>query len=347
VNPVERGLRRIDEWQQHSGVAGPVFGVVRKFGDDRGPSLCALLTYYGFLSIFPLLLVLATILGYIGNDRIQRSVLGATLEQYPVVGQQIGRAAAHPLKGSSFALVIGLLGLIYGSLGVTQVAQRVMADVWNVPNVARPGFFPRLGRSLAFLLVLVVGLSATAVLGATTTGTGTGAIRWVALPALAAVDVALFTAAFRVLTPRQVALRLLWPGAITAGIGYSVLLAIGTGLVQHQLRHAQDLYGQFGFVLGLIGWLYLVAQLTVYAAELNVVRARRLWPRSLLQPPLTNADERVLAAIAEQEERRPEQSVEVAFTGLDEAPPADPERRSGRDGRRGPRPGGQTHGPGG
>jgi uncharacterized BrkB/YihY/UPF0761 family membrane protein len=313
VNPVERTIHRIDDWQQGSAVAGPAFGVIRKFGDDRGPSLCALLTYYGFLSLFPLLLVLATVLGYVGNDRLERGVLGATLEQFPVVGQQIGHDTAHPLTGSSVALVLGLLGLLYGALGVTQVAQRVMAEVWNVPNVVRPGFFPRLGRSIAFLLVLVVGLAATAVLGAVTTAAGTGALRWLAAVALAVLDVALFTAAFRVLTPRQVGLGVLWPGAAAAGVGYSILLTIGTGLVQHQLRHAQALYGQFGFVLGLIGWLYLVAQLTVYSAELNVVRARRLWPRSILQPPLTDADQRVLTALAEQEERRPEQSVEVAF----------------------------------
>jgi uncharacterized BrkB/YihY/UPF0761 family membrane protein len=88
---------------------------------------------------------------------------------------------------------------------------------------------------------------------------------------------------------------------------------VGTALVQHQLRHTEALYGQFGFVLGLIGWLYLVAQITLYASEINVVLARRLWPRSILQPPLTGADERVLSAIALQEERRPEQNVDVAF----------------------------------
>jgi YihY family inner membrane protein len=313
-NVVERVLRRVDGWQQGSRVVGPVFGVVRKFGDDRGPSLAALLAYYGLMSLFPLLLVLTTILGFVGNARLEESLIGTTLAQFPVVGDQIGRGAAHPLEGSGFALVIGLLGLLYGSLGVTQVAQRAMADVWNVPNVVRPGFLPRLARSVLFLLVLVVGLGATAVASAVTTASGHSTALRIATAAIGAVvNVVICGTVFRVLTPHQVPWRQLWPGAVAGGLGYSALLLVGTALVQHQLRHTEALYGQFGFVLGLIGWLYLVAQITLYASEINVVLARRLWPRSILQPPLTGADERVLSAIALQEERRPEQNVDVAF----------------------------------
>jgi uncharacterized BrkB/YihY/UPF0761 family membrane protein len=130
----------------------------------------------------------------------------------------------------------------------------------------------------------------------------------------AMLDVVLAMGVFRILTPRSIASHDLVPGAVVAGLGYAMLLTAGTGLVQHQLRHAQVLYGPFAFVLGLLGWLYLVAQLSLYAAELNVVRARRLWPRSVVQPPLTPADEDVLEDIARQEERRPEQHVEVDFT---------------------------------
>ena len=91
-------------------------------------------------------------------------------------------------------------------------------------------------------------------------------------------------------------------------------MAAGGYLVGHNLKHASEVYGFFAVVLGLLSWLYLGAQLTLYAAEVNVVRARRLWPRSLLQPPLTQPDQRVLVDLAKQEERRPEQAVEVTFT---------------------------------
>ncbi len=123
----------------------------------------------------------------------------------------------------------------------------------------------------------------------------------------------LYFVAFRITTPHSVATHKLAPGAVVGGLGWSVLQALGGYLLVHQLRHASQVYGYFASVLGLLSWLYLGATLTLYAAELNVVRARRLWPRSIVQPPLTDADRRTFDAIARQEDRRPEQSVETRW----------------------------------
>jgi YihY family inner membrane protein len=314
VNVIERAVRGIDGVQQQSRPVGFLFGVVKKFGDDRGPALSALLTYYGFMSLFPLLLVLTTILGFIGNASIEHNVIGTTLKQFPVFGQQIGKDAAHPLTGSGMGLAFGLLGLLYGALGAAQASQHAMAQVWNVPGVIRPGFGPRLVRGLAFFAALGLGMALTAAVSGLATAAGQPfVIRMVGLVGGLALNVGLYLAVFRTLTPKSIETRDLVVGAVLGGIGYTILLAFGTALVQHQLRHAQAVYGQFAFVLGLISWLYLVSQLSLYAAELNVVRTRRLWPRSIVQPPLTDADERVLRDIAHQEERRPEQRVGVGF----------------------------------
>jgi YihY family inner membrane protein len=315
-NPIERVVRSVDRWQQRAPVPSVVFGVVKKFGDDRGPSLAALLAYYGFMALFPLLLVLTTILGFIGNHRLESGVIGSTLHQFPVYGQQIGQNVAHPLQGSVIGLTIGILGLLYGSMGVAQAGQHAMAQVWNVPGVARPGFVPRLIRALMLFMSLGLGMAVAAVVSTVVTGTGHGAVvRVLAILSEAALNVGLFVVVFRLLTPRSVASQKLVPGAVAAGLAYTVLLTGGTALIQHQLRHAEAVYGQFGFVLGLIGWLYLVATVTLYAAEANVVWARQLWPRSIVQPPLTEADRKVLGDIARQEERRPEESVDVGFPG--------------------------------
>jgi YihY family inner membrane protein len=314
VNPVERLVRGVDRVQQRNRFAGLIFGVVKKFGDDRGPFLSALLAYYGFMSLFPLLLVLTTILGFIGNAKLQSNLIGTTLNEFPVVGQQIGATASHPLKGNGVALAFGLLTLLHGSLGVAQAGQHAMAQVWNVPGVRRPGFLPRLARSLAFFTVLGTGVVVTTALSGLATVSGRALyLRAPVFLAEVGLNVGLYVAVFRVLTPKVIPTRAMVTGAVFGGLGYSVLLTIGTELVQHQLRHAQVLYGQFGFVLGLMAWLYLVAELTLYAAELNVVRSRHEWPRSIVQPPLTGADERVLGDIARQEERRPEQRVGVGF----------------------------------
>jgi len=73
-------------------------------------------------------------------------------------------------------------------------------------------------------------------------------------------------------------------------------------------------YGVFAAVLGLVAWIYLGSEVMIYAAELNTVLARRLWPRGMVQPPLTHADQRSLALQATQNQRRPEQEVSVRFT---------------------------------
>jgi len=291
------------------------FGVVKKFGDDRGGALAALLTYYGFLSLFPLLLLLVTGLGFVvGNDpALQRRLLHSALAEFPIIGAQI-QQNIHALRANGFGLAIGIVGVIWGGLGVTQAGQHAMQEVWNVPGVQRPNFWTRLGRGLRVLVILGLGVGGTSVL----TGLGSQAshatvTRVALLAAPAPLNVGLFLAGYRTLTGPQVSLGDQLPGAVGAGIAWTALQALGGYLVAHQLRHASQVYGFFGVVLGVVSWLYLLAQITIYAAEANAVRVQHLWPRSIVQPPLTKPDELALAAIARREERRPEESVDVTF----------------------------------
>ncbi len=310
MSPPERLLRAVDGFQQRHRPLAFVFAVVKKFGDDRGGSLAALLAYHAFLAVFPLLLLLTTALGYLidKNSDVSRAILDSALRDFPIVGQQLSEEV-DPLKGGAVAVVIGAVGLLWGSLGFSQAGQFAMAEAWNVPNVQRPGFFPRLLRSLGLVAALGLGIALTTVVAAmATVAPWAIAGRAFLLVGTVAVNVGLFLVLFRILTP-HVRSRALVPGAIVGGIGWSALQAVGALLVAHQLRNASQLYGYFGSVLGLIAWLYVAAQLLVYAAEVNVVRERRLWPRSIVQPPLTVADREALDAMAEQQERRPEQSV--------------------------------------
>ncbi|MEY9965006.1 uncharacterized BrkB/YihY/UPF0761 family membrane protein [Streptacidiphilus sp. MAP12-16] len=319
MNPVERALRAVDRAQQRGRVSAFVFGVVKKFGDDRGGQLAALVTYYGFAAVFPLLLLLTTGLGFVlhGNQSAQRAVLHSALADFPIIGSQLSQNV-HSLQGAGIAVVIGTLGLLYGALGVTQALQFAMAQVWNIPGVERPGFLPRLGRGLLLFVALGLGLLLSTATAALAGFLAHGALAVAgALVASAAVNTGLYLLCFRILTPEEVQFGDLLPGCLVAGPAWTVLQSFGGYLVAHQLRHATQVYGFFGTVLGLISWLYLSAQITVYAAEANVVRARRLWPRGLMQPPLTRADRQVLAALVKQEERRPEQRVQNVFTDDD------------------------------
>jgi uncharacterized BrkB/YihY/UPF0761 family membrane protein len=98
-----------------------------------------------------------------------------------------------------------------------------------------------------------------------------------------------------------------------AAVAWEILQVVGGLYVNHVVRHASATYGNFALVIGLLSWLYLGAQMTLYAAEINVVGARRLWPRSLLHSPPTIGDEETLTALAKVEERLPAQEIEVRF----------------------------------
>ena len=315
MNPVERLVRRVDAYQQRHRV-GLVVAVVRKFGDDEAGALAGLLTYYGFLSLFPALLLLVTILGFVMGDdpALEERIVGSALRDFPIIGDQLRDTIRQPLRGSGVGLAIGIGGSLWGALGIAQAGQRAMADVWNVPRRLRPNFWLRLARGLALLVGAGAGLGLTSLLtGLRTAGLPSGVGLALNVAATLALNVTLFLGVFRVLTPPVVAVRQLVPGAVAAGVGWSGLQSLGGQLVAHQLQDSTEVYGFFGVVLGLFSWLGLAAQLTLYCAELNVVLAKRLWPRSLVQPPLTDADRRTLVDLAEQEERRPEEVVDVSF----------------------------------
>jgi len=316
MRTLERLVRRIDARQQRTPILAFPFAVLKKFGDDRAGGLAALLAYYGFVALFPLLLLLVTVLGLAlrGNTSLQRRVLQSALSDFPIIGDQL-RHNIHSLRQSGLGLTIGILGLIWGSLGVTQAGQHAMAQIWNIEGKNRPPFFVRFGRGLLFIGLL--GVDIALIVGATQLGAvGPGHALWlrvVNLVVTTALNIGVFVAAFRLLTPKQIELRALVPGAVMAAIAFTALQIGGTYLIAHQLRHTSEVYGLFAIVLGLLSWLYLSAEVTLYAAEVNVVRARKLWPRSIVQPPLTGPDREVLRGIVEQEIRRPEQRVDVGF----------------------------------
>jgi YihY family inner membrane protein len=332
VEGIERLLRAADRFQQRHTVFALPIGVVKKFGDDQAGKHAALLAYYGFLSLFPLLLVFVTLLGYaLANDQaLQRQVIDAAIAQFPVLGTQL-KGSIETIQGSGIGLVVGILGTLWGGLGITQSAQDAMNAVWNIPRKDRPNLWLRLVRGLGSLLLLAAGVFAAT--ASAQLGTATPGILGRLLPFATSLllNLLLLTVSFQVLTAMPVPWPRLLPGATAGAVGWSVLQTLGVVIVDRQLAQANLIYGVFAVVIVLLSWLYLGARLLLYAAELNVVLARRLWPRSLLQPPLTEPDKRVLIALAETEERRPEQTIEVSFSpeadGRHGTPPPPPPHR--------------------
>jgi len=317
MNPIERVFRRIDETQQGNGPLGFTFAVTKKFGDDNAGSLVSNIAFSAFLAVFPLLLILVTVLGLVlSNDpSLRKSVLDSTFADFPIVGRQLS-SNIHALHRSSvLGLSIGLLGFLWGSIGLSQAGVFAMEQVWNLPGPERPNYPKRLLRSIGFLVVLGGGLVISGFLAAFGTfGRHEVALGLLGELAAIAVNIGQYVLAFRVLTPKSVATRSLLPGAVAGGVAWTILLALGGYLLGHDLRNDSPIYGLFGIVLGLAAWVYLGAEISIYAAELNTVLARHLWPRAMVQPPLTEADQRSMALQATQNQRRPEQTVTVSFT---------------------------------
>src|SRR5437667_12174799 len=149
---IQRTLRKIDDFQQRRRWLAFPFAVFKKFGDDEAGNLAALIAYYGFFSLFPLLLVLVTTLGFVlsGHPDMQDRILHSTLAQFPVIGDQI---QTHRLDANGIGLAVGLVGLGWGGLGAIQAAENAMNTVWAVPKEQRPNFLYSRLRAVLMLAV--------------------------------------------------------------------------------------------------------------------------------------------------------------------------------------------------
>ncbi len=325
----------LDDYQQHHHWLALPIAVIYKFFDDQGAYLASLITFYGFLSLFPLLLLAVTILGFVlhGDVTLQHEVVGSALGQFPIIGKQL-RTNLHGYHGSGVGLAVGLLGAGYGGLGVAQAGQNAMNVVWAVPRNNRPNPLKSRLRSALSLATLGVGALLTTTLSGLATGAHPfGAMpHWGALTRLVGVAVslvlnlALFLAAFRLLTDRAVSIRDILPGATLAAVGWQILQAVGTYYLAHKLEGASEVYGLFGIVLGLIAWIHLESLLVVLAAELNAVLRQRLWPRALLTPftdnvELTSADKHAYTSYAQAQRNKGFETIDVGFHEPTREPP--------------------------
>ncbi len=276
---------RLDGIQQANRPASFLVGVYRKYGDDRAGRLTAVIAYYGFFSVFPALLALVTILGFVlqDNQSLREDIREGVIGQLPVIGDYVSDAASRPVTGNTAALVIGVVTALWAGMAAMQASQDAMNIIWDVPRRDDPSFFAKRARSLLMLVVLGGLLLGGSLL--TQVVSNIGGVNVVARAVLflgtLALNIAVLLVGYRVLTAESRPWRDFLPGAVVAGVGYQVLQLVGQLYVNHVLKGAQDVYGTFATVIGLLSWLYLLAQNFVIGGEINVVAAKRLWPRPL------------------------------------------------------------------
>ena len=318
--PWARTVRAVDAWQRRHPLGGLPVGVLKKFSDDSGSNLAALIAFYAFFSLFPLLLALVSVLGFVleSNPSLRDDVLDTALAGIPVIGDQL-RDQVHPLEGSGIALAIGLVGALWAGLAVTLALGRSFAEIWDVPRVDRPSGLRARARGLALLAILAVTLvGATMATGLAVGGDlGPGIQEAAAVVLSLMVNVVVFLTIFALLTPRPSRIRELLPGVAVAALGWLVLQSLGGWYVDLTISHATGTYGTFALVIGLLSWFLLAAIVLLLAAETNVVLLWRLWPRSLAGE-LEPADRLALQRLAEATRRDRSERIAVSFREDDE-----------------------------
>ncbi|MGV0741791.1 YihY/virulence factor BrkB family protein [Mycolicibacterium sp. XJ870] len=310
----------LDRLQRRSRVAGFLIAVVYKYVDDQGSFLAAHITYYAFVSLFPALLLLTTVLGVVlaGRPDLQEQILQSAVAQFPVIGAQLGQPES--LSGGTVGVVVGIAGALYGGLGVGQAVQNAMDTLWAVPRNDRRDPIRTRFRSFLLLLVLGTALMATTILAAVGRASesfgivGYGAI--VVASVLTNAGVCLIV--FRFATARAVSWRQAAPGALAAALIWQLIQWFGAIFVTQVIKTSSATNSVFALVIGLLAFLYLIATTLLLCAEANVVAADRLFPRALLTPftdnvRLTRGDRRTYAGQAKAQRAKGFQRIDVSF----------------------------------
>ncbi|MGA8210831.1 MAG: YihY/virulence factor BrkB family protein [Nocardioidaceae bacterium] len=324
---------RVDDFQRRHSVAGFPLAVAYKFFDDQGNYLAAVVTYYAFVAIFPLLLIASQVLGFIlqGDPGLQEQVLASALSQFPIVGTQLGQPEG--LQGSTSAVVVGSLAALYGVIGLGQAAQNAVNVAWAVPRNSR--FNPLVSRASSLVMLVLAGLTVLAITVLTSVAShvdvfGTAVDGWLLAAASMSLNAVVLAVLLRLATARRQPIRASFPGAVTVAVLWQLLQLLGGAYVKRVVSRATDVDAVFAVVLGLVALIYVASVIAVLGLEINVVLSKRLFPRALLTPftdsvDLTEADRRAYAAYAKAQRHKGFERVRVTFRSRteDEDVPAD------------------------
>jgi membrane protein len=328
-----REIGRVDAFQRKHPAIGFPIAVVYKYFDDQGPYLAAIVSYYAFIAIFPLLLLGSSILGFILQDNPDLSdrLIDSALSQFPIIGDELGRPGG--ISGSTTAIVIGSVTALYGAMGLGQAIQNAANIAWSVPRNSRANPLILRLRSIMFLAIGGVGILGLAIatsLLANPDALGNdleSALRWGIRLLGLVLTVVIFTSIFRLISLRRAGWRSVFPGACVTAILWQGLQYVGNTYVQQVIAKADGQVNKtFALVLGLMAFIFVAAVMVVMGLEVNVVLRRHLFPRALLTPftdnvVLTPADQKAYSAYAKSQRHKGFQSVEVTFEDQHAPPP--------------------------
>jgi len=313
-------LERVDDFQQHHKQVAIPIAVIKKFGEDQSTNLASMIAFWAFFSIFPLLLVFVTLLGFFLPTATKNDVLHQVAHFFPL----LDTSSIDGLTGAWWALILGIVSALWSGSAVVRTTQFAFNSVWEIPYHKRPKLVEKVVRSVLVLSTIGVGL----VLSVLITGFVSGAsstlhLAWfghlIGYLLAIALDVGLFIAAFRMLTDKDVSTRDVLPGAVLSGVAFWILQSLSSLIISHYLQNAQSTYGKFATVITMLWWFYITSIVTLMGAQLNVVLKERLYPRGLVKPA-TEADHRFYDNVAKERTYHEEQQVQSRFAEAERKP---------------------------
>ncbi|HEX2896209.1 MAG TPA: YihY/virulence factor BrkB family protein [Marmoricola sp.] len=315
---------RVDAWQRRRRIAGFPIAVVYKFFDDQGGYLAAAITYYAFVAIFPLMLIGSAVLGFVlqGHPDLERQILNSALAQFPIVGDQLGRPGG--LRGSTSAVIVGSITALYGVIGLGQAAHNAVNVCWAIPRNSRLNPIVSRLRSLVWIVgagLVLVFIAVVSSLGSHLDVLGrdlSSQVHWVALVVSVLLNAFVLALMMQLSTPRDERLRDVLPGAALIAALWQLLQVLGGVYVEHVIKKADHMNAVFALVLGLVALIYIAVVMAMLGLEVNVVLAKRLYPRALLTPftdavRLTEADKTVYREYAQAQRHKGFEQVDVSF----------------------------------
>jgi YihY family inner membrane protein len=275
-------LQKIDRAQKRSTSLSVAVATFKKFSEDQSANFAAMIAFWAFFSVFPLLLVLVTLLAIFLPASDKDTVLGHVAQMFPLLNPD----TISGLSGAWWTIVLGLATALWSGSGVVRTAQFAFNSVWGTEPDQQPGLVKQMIRSISVLATVGLGLVLTTLLSglvaSSASGVNLGAAGRVGGYVLSlALDVGIFLAAFRILTEKDVTTRDVLPGALLSGIAFFVLQELSTLIISRYLKNAQGTYGQFATVITILWWFYLQSIITLLGAQLNVVLKEHSYPRSL------------------------------------------------------------------
>lgn len=275
-------LQRLDRAQKRSTTLSVAVATFKKFSEDQSANFAAMIAFWAFFSVFPLFLVLVTLLAIFLPESDKDSVLTHVAQLFPLLDP----TTVSGLSGAWWTIVLGLATALWSGSGVVRTAQFAFNSVWGTEPDQQPGLVKQMIRSVSVLATVGLGLVLTTLLSglvaSSASGVHLGAAGRVGGYVLSlALDVGIFLAAFRILTEREVSTRDVLPGALLSGIAFFVLQELSTLIISRYLKNAQATYGHFATVITILWWFYLQSMITLLGAQLNVVLKEHSYPRSL------------------------------------------------------------------